>query len=50
MFYKQVEDAAMRSPVSSIIDKTGMKQFEEKAVRTAENPLGYGEGVWKISS
>ena len=37
-FYEQVEEAAMRSPVSPILAKLYMEYFEQKALSTSTHP------------
>ena len=45
-FYKQVEGAAMGSPISPIAANLYMKYFERKALMPAINPPRYGLGLW----
>ena len=40
-----MKSAATGSPVNPIISKMYMEHFEERALRTADNTLGYGEGM-----
>ena len=43
--YKQVEEAAMGSPVSPIVVNLYMEHFKRKALRSAVNPPRYGLGL-----
>ena len=45
-FFKQVEGAAMGSPVSPIVANLYMEYLEQKALSTAPNPPGSGAGMW----
>ena len=45
-FYEQVEGVAMGSQVSPIVANLHMEYFEEKALKSAVNPPGYGIGLW----
>ena len=38
----------MEFQVSPFIANMYMEIFEERALRTVENPQGYGEGMWMI--
>ena len=47
-FYKQVEGAAVGSPVSPIVANLNMEYFEQNALSTATHPLAFGPGMWMI--
>ena len=48
VFYEQRKGAAMGSPVSPIVANIYMEAFENRAISTALNPLGYGRGMLMI--
>ena len=45
-FCKQVEGAAMGSPVSPIVANLCMEYLEQESLSTAPNPPGSGAGLW----
>ena len=45
-FYKQVEGAAMGSPLSPIVGNLYMESFEVETLRSAPHPLISGRDLW----
>ena len=48
-YYEQIEEAAMRSPLSPIVANIFMEEFEAKALRTAPHPQVCGKGLLMTS-
>ena len=50
MYFEQQEEAAMGSPISSIVTNLYMEEFENKAINSAPQPPFSGEDLWMTHS